>query len=352
MSKDVMSKIRASDVWRELSRVLSDYRVEDYRVLDQRPHPVLEINYCGVTRGFNFSGTPSSRFTCKNEAAMLRRLLKDMQMAAISPPVQPQEDAPYRTIRRITFRGQSIDTVIVDSELCVALNPIVEGMGLSWAGQLERIKRDTVLAEAIRVTRMPSVGGSQDASALPLKMLTGFLFGIDESRVKDELREGVLAYKRECYDALAKYWLSGTAPRVAAAIEAPQPANGDILASINALASAIGSRLAAIEMKLASAPAQIADPIALPETVPARILASMIGYSAPYPRGLVAAISASVSRFCDEQGAWRGRDAGTAIYDRAAALKWIAWGYGADIKQRYPQAKPVIALRMFAEARA
>lgn len=39
----------------------------------------------------------------------------------------------------------------------------------------------------------------RDASILPLNMLNGFLFGIDASRVRPEIREAVISYRRGCY---------------------------------------------------------------------------------------------------------------------------------------------------------
>lgn len=41
-----------------------------------------------------------------------------------------------------------------------------------------RFRRDPVLSEGISVTLMPSSGGAQRTTVLPLKMLNGFLFGI------------------------------------------------------------------------------------------------------------------------------------------------------------------------------
>lgn len=70
-----------------------------------------------------------------------------------------------------------------DCEPRVALKPIVEGMGLAWNAQLERVKRDGVLSEGMVVIPIPSAGGSQDATVIPLSRLNGFLFGIDENRV-------------------------------------------------------------------------------------------------------------------------------------------------------------------------
>ncbi len=57
-----------------------------------------------------------------------------------------------------------------------------------------RIKRDGVPSEGVRVMRIPAKGGDQEASAMPLKIVNSLLFGIDENRVKPELRDGVIAY--------------------------------------------------------------------------------------------------------------------------------------------------------------
>jgi hypothetical protein len=57
----------------------------------------------------------------------------------------------------------------------------------------------------IRITRMPGRGGgSQEMICLPLKFLNGWLFGVQVSRVKEQFRDKVLQYQRECYDILAQ----------------------------------------------------------------------------------------------------------------------------------------------------
>jgi len=94
MSKDPLSKIRAGDVFKQLRRVLQEFRIDDadWSVVDKRPHPELTVRYCGLERRMNFSGTPSRQLTARNEAHKLRRMLKDMQMAALGgqPVAMPQ----------------------------------------------------------------------------------------------------------------------------------------------------------------------------------------------------------------------------------------------------------------------
>lgn len=121
--------------------------------------------------------------------------------------------------KTVNFYGDEITAALIqiepntDAEVYVPLRPICEYLGLSWRGQRERIERDEVLREAlqgVRVTRTPldsskrSAGGPQESMSLPLKFLPGWLFGVDTNRVKSELREKIIRYRRECYDVLWK----------------------------------------------------------------------------------------------------------------------------------------------------
>jgi hypothetical protein len=94
-----------------------------------------------------------------------------------------------------------------DGEIYVALRPIVEALGLDWSGQLQRIKRDPVLGDE---TRTISVGvtttqikqrgeGAKYYVCLPKQYLSGFLFGINANRVREELRESVIKWQREAH---------------------------------------------------------------------------------------------------------------------------------------------------------
>lgn len=111
----------------------------------------------------------------------------------------------------IDFHGQTLLATVQDNVVYTALKPICENIGLSWNAQFERIKRDEVLAEGIRMIRTPTKGGFQDVVCLPLTLLNGWLFGVDTNRVKVEIKETLITYKRECYQALFDYWNNGVA---------------------------------------------------------------------------------------------------------------------------------------------
>lgn len=107
----------------------------------------------------------------------------------------------------VTFYGDDLIAVqIYDGTIYVPIRPLCDLMGLSWSGQRERIIRDTILSEmarGVRVTRTPDQGGEQEMTCLPLDALNGWLFGVNDKRVKDSVRESLLRYKRECYKVLA-----------------------------------------------------------------------------------------------------------------------------------------------------
>ncbi|WII94991.1 phage antirepressor N-terminal domain-containing protein [Moraxella haemolytica] len=123
----------------------------------------------------------------------------------------------------IDFHGQTLLATIQDNVVYTALKPICENIGLSWNAQFERIKRDEVLAEGIRMIRTPTKGGFQDVVCLPLTLLNGWLFGVDTNRVKAEVKETLITYKKECYQALHDYWNNGIAvnPRLTSADTLP-----------------------------------------------------------------------------------------------------------------------------------
>jgi P22_AR N-terminal domain len=114
----------------------------------------------------------------------------------------------------VDFRGAEILGVELEGVFYVVLKPVVEALGLAWNGQLERVKRNQVLSEGMRMIRIPFMrGGDQDAVTLRLDRIHGWLFTIDASRVKKEIRELVQIYQRECHEVLHRHF-SGEAPKL------------------------------------------------------------------------------------------------------------------------------------------
>lgn len=123
----------------------------------------------------------------------------------------------------VDFHDDTLFASDTSDGVFVAIKPISDGLGLKWSGQHDRLNRDPILAEGIRVIRMPSPGGEQETVALRLNLLQGWLFGIDVARVKPDVRDRVLAYKRECFDVLHRHFY-GPADR---AVALPEPARDE-----------------------------------------------------------------------------------------------------------------------------
>lgn len=110
----------------------------------------------------------------------------------------------------VPFYGTILFLVNVNGEPYTPMKPIVEGMGLAWNGQFEKLNRNQE-RWGIRVTRIPSESGEQETLCMPLRKLPGWLMTIHPTRVKPEIREKILRYQNECDDVLWEYWTKGIA---------------------------------------------------------------------------------------------------------------------------------------------
>lgn len=125
-------------------------------------------------------------------------------MSALTPVEQKQ----------VVFYDDEITAVLVEvegkREIFVPIRPICEFLGVAWDPQRRRINRDLVLSDEVKgVTVTVTPGGRQEMICLPLDYISGFLFGISASRVKEEARDRLVRYQRECYKVLAEAFQEG-----------------------------------------------------------------------------------------------------------------------------------------------
>lgn len=117
--------------------------------------------------------------------------------------------------KEVVFYGDQITAVLAeDGTVYIPVRPICELIGIDWNGQRRRINGNAVLSEEVVSVDVTSTQGSgppqrRSMLCLPLDFISGFLFGINEDRVKPELRERVIRYQRECYKVLADAFNEG-----------------------------------------------------------------------------------------------------------------------------------------------
>jgi dsDNA-binding SOS-regulon protein len=110
--------------------------------------------------------------------------------------------------RWVEFYGDTILAALarIDGKntIIVPVRPVCEVLGLAWSPQRRRINRDDVLNSV--VTEMVTTardGKRYKMLALPLEHLHGWLFGVSASQVKEEHREKITLYRRECFQVLS-----------------------------------------------------------------------------------------------------------------------------------------------------
>jgi len=112
----------------------------------------------------------------------------------------------------LPFHGQHIITAMASGVAYVAMKPIVENIGLDWASQFVKLKKQGEKFGCCDIT-IPSVGGLQRMLCLPMKKLNGWLFSINPAKVRDDIRDRLVRYQEECFTALHDYWTKGAAIR-------------------------------------------------------------------------------------------------------------------------------------------
>ena len=115
------------------------------------------------------------------------------------------------TLETIQFHNQQLIVLNYQDKPYVAMKPVCENIGLDWTAQLKRIKRHQVLSSGMVIMTTPSKQGLQEYVCLPISMINGWLFGIETSRVKLEIRATLEQYQLECFDVLYNHFM----PKVA-----------------------------------------------------------------------------------------------------------------------------------------
>jgi len=107
------------------------------------------------------------------------------------------------TTQEVDFYGDLLTVALANETPYIAIKPITDFLGLDWASQRQRVQRDEVMKEESRlITTVGADGRQREMFCLPLEYLPGYLFGINASRVKPELKEKVIRYQRECFRIL------------------------------------------------------------------------------------------------------------------------------------------------------
>jgi len=103
----------------------------------------------------------------------------------------------------ITVNEKEIIIATIENEKYVAIKPICKAIGVDFQKQLEKIKEDEILGQLYTLRGITGADGKlYKMGTIPLRYVFGWLFTINPNNVKPEIKQNVINYKRECYDAL------------------------------------------------------------------------------------------------------------------------------------------------------
>lgn len=111
----------------------------------------------------------------------------------------------------VLFHKQPLYLVKHEEQPFVPMKPVVEGMGLSWSSQHKKIIKCGTKFNYVDIDMVANDGKNRQMTCIPLKKLNGWLFSINPEKVKPELKDMIILYQEECFQALYDYWHKGAA---------------------------------------------------------------------------------------------------------------------------------------------
>lgn len=110
----------------------------------------------------------------------------------------------------VPFHNAELYLIEFNGQPYTPMKPIVEGMGLDWAAQFNKLKQKfaSTIAE---IAMVANDGKSRSMLCLPMRKLAAWLYSVNANKVKPELRDTVIKYQEECDDVLWDYWTKGKA---------------------------------------------------------------------------------------------------------------------------------------------
>jgi len=108
----------------------------------------------------------------------------------------------------VISRIKDIDILSIGKENeMIPIRPLCDIIGVDFEGQRQRIERDPIIGStAFMIKAVAADNKEREMFSIPFMYVFGWLFTIDVSRVKEEARESVINYKKECYQVLFRHY--------------------------------------------------------------------------------------------------------------------------------------------------
>lgn len=138
---------------------------------------------------------------------LLRGRFRGGSGSTCSPLVPSKEGHLTVTeIVRIPFHGDEILTVDVDGKPHILLKPVLDGLGLDYWAQIEKLRRRSWAELSLISAQLPDDRQRRQVLSCDTRTLVMLLGTVDENRVAPRIRPKLIAYQAEVADAIEQYW--------------------------------------------------------------------------------------------------------------------------------------------------
>jgi hypothetical protein len=108
---------------------------------------------------------------------------------------------------KVDFNSDSIE--IIEETQSVVIKDICLALGIDGNTQIKKLQADESFES--KLIKVQTNGGMQEVFTIPLSKLNGWLFSINPNKVKPEVKEKLIQYKKECFNVLNNYFNNGIA---------------------------------------------------------------------------------------------------------------------------------------------
>lgn len=112
---------------------------------------------------------------------------------------------------RIPFHGDEILCVDDEGRPEVVLKPVIEGLGVDYWKQIEKLRRRSWAVTHLRQVQVSDQAQRREMLTCDVRTFLMLLATIDETRVGKDVAPKLIAYQAEVADAIEAYWIKGGA---------------------------------------------------------------------------------------------------------------------------------------------
>ena len=109
----------------------------------------------------------------------------------------------------VVAKINGIDILASQVELgLVPIKPICEAFGIASNGQIEKLKENPLYGSVGNLSLSVAADGKdREMYCLPFEYCLGWMLGINSANVKEEIREKLLDYQRDCVEVLKRHFV-------------------------------------------------------------------------------------------------------------------------------------------------